>query len=74
MRNITLAIAALSAIAFVLPVIPASAEDAVIIRTDRDHDRDWQRHHHHKQIVVLHHKRIVVLKTHHDRDHDHDRN
>ncbi len=32
MRNITLAIAALAAIAFVLPVIPASAKDAVIIR------------------------------------------
>ena len=62
MRNITLAIAALAAIAFVLPVIPASAENAVIIKTDRDHDRDWQRHHHHKKIVVL--------KTHHDRDHD----
>jgi hypothetical protein len=64
MRNITLAIAALAAIAFALPVIPASAKDAVIIKTDRDHDRDWQRHHHHKKIVVL--------KTHHDRDHDHD--
>ena len=64
MRNITLAIAALAAIAFALPVIQASAKDAVIIKTDRDHDRDWQRHHHHKKIVVL--------KTHHDRDHDHD--
>jgi hypothetical protein len=63
MRNITLAIAALAAIAFVLPVIPASAENAVIIKTDRDHDRDWQRHHHHKKIVVL--------KTHHDRVRDH---
>jgi hypothetical protein len=63
MRNITLAIAALTAIAFALPVIPASAEDAVIIKTDRDHDRDWQRHHH---------KKVVILKTHHDRDHDHD--
>ena len=61
MRNITLAIAALAAIAFVLPVIPASAENAVIIKTD--HDRDWQRHHHHKKIAVL--------KTRHDRDRDH---
>lgn len=60
MRNITLAIAALAAISFVLPVIPASAEDAVIIKTDHDHD--WQRHHHHKKVVVL--------KTHHDHDHD----
>ncbi|HEY1311060.1 MAG TPA: hypothetical protein VGF02_08925 [Pseudolabrys sp.] len=64
MRNITLAIAALAAIGFVLPVMPASAENAIIIKTDNDHDRDWQRHHHHKKIVVL--------KTHHDRDHDHD--
>ncbi len=70
MRNITLAIAVLAAIAFVLPVIPASAENAVNIKTDRDHDRDWQRHHHHKKIVVLHQKKIVVLKTHHDNDHD----
>ena len=70
MRNITLAIAALAAIAFALPVIPASAEDAIIIRTDRDHDRDWQRHHHHKKIVVL--TTSIVITTHHDRDHDHD--
>ncbi|HZL41571.1 MAG TPA: hypothetical protein VFC45_14975 [Pseudolabrys sp.] len=66
MRKITLTIATLAAIGFVLPVMPASAENAVIIKTDRDHDRDWQRH--------QHHKKIVVLKTHHDRDHDHDRN
>ena len=68
MRKITLAVAALAAIGFVLPVMPASAENAVIIKTD--HDRDWQRHHRHNKIVVLHHKKIVVLKTHHDRDHD----
>ena len=64
MRNIIVAIPVLAAIAFVLPVIPANAEGAIVIKTDRDHDRDWQRHHHHKKIVVL--------KTHHDRDHDHD--
>ena len=62
MRKITLTIAALAAIGFVLPVMPASAENAVSIKTDSDLDRDWQRHHHHKKIVVL--------KTHHDRDHD----
>ena len=39
MRKITLTIAALAAIGFALPVMPASAEDAVVIKTDRDHDR-----------------------------------
>ncbi len=58
MRKITLAIAALAAIGFALPVMPASAEDAVVIKAD--HDRDWQRHHHHKKVVVIKH------------DHDHD--
>jgi hypothetical protein len=59
MRKFTLAIAALAAIGFALPVMPASAEDAVVIKTDRDHDRDWHRHHHHKKVVVIKH------------DHDH---
>jgi hypothetical protein len=67
MRNVTLAIAALAAIAFTLPVIPASAEDAIVIRTDRDHDRDWQRHHHHKKIMVL------TTHRDHDRNHYRDR-
>ena len=61
MRNITLAIAALAAIAFALPIAAANAEDAVVIKTHRDHHHDWYRHHHHKKIVVI---------RHHDHDHD----
>jgi hypothetical protein len=80
MRNITLAIAALAAIAFALPVTAASAEDAVVIKTHRDHDHDWYRRHH-KKIVVIghdrdrdhdwyrrHHQKVVILKRHHNRD------
>ena len=48
--------------AIALPNAPANAEDAIVIRNDRDHDRDWHRHH--KKVVVIKHDR------HGDRDHD----
>ena len=62
MRNITLAIAALAAVVFALPIATANAENTVVIKNHRDRDHDWYRHHHHKKIVVIKH-----------RHHDHDR-
>jgi hypothetical protein len=66
MRNFALAIACLAAVGFVLPAVPASAQDRVVVKTDRGHDRDrdWQRHHHKKVVVIKHRHRD------HD-DHDH---
>jgi hypothetical protein len=45
MRNITLTLAAVAAAAFAFAAIPASAEDAVVIKTDHPHH--WHHHHHH---------------------------
>ncbi len=56
MRNLVLAIVGLSVVAIVLPNAPANAEDAIVIRNDRDHDRDWHRHHHKKIVVIKHHR------------------
>ena len=68
MRNLVLAIIGLGVVAIALPNTPATAEDAVVIKSDRDHDRDHDRgwHRHHKKVVVIEHRR------HRDRDHDHD--
>jgi Ni/Co efflux regulator RcnB len=65
MRNLVLAIVGLSVVAIALPNAPANAEDAIVIRNDRDrdHDRDWHRHH----------KKVVVIKHHRHGDRDHDR-
>ncbi len=61
MRNLVLAIVGLSVVAIALPNAPANAEDAIVIRNDRDHD--WHRHHHKKIVVIKHHR-------YGDRDHD----
>jgi Spy/CpxP family protein refolding chaperone len=54
MRNITLTLAALAATAFALAAIPASAEDAVVIKTDHPHHHHWHhRHHHHEGAAVI---------------------
>jgi len=66
MRNITLAIAALAALGFALPVMTANADEAVVIKTHRDRDHDWYRHHHKKVVVITH-------RRHRDHDYpDHD--
>jgi len=71
MRNIAIGLAAIAAIGFVLPVSSATAQDAaVVIKTDRghdrDHDRDWRRAHAEKVVVIKH------RHHHHDWDRDHD--
>jgi hypothetical protein len=63
MRKFAIALAALAAVGFAIPLISsAKAEDTVVIKKDGDHDRDMHRHH--KKIVIIKHHR------HHDQDHD----
>ena len=63
MRKLAIALAALAAVGFAIPLISsAKAEDTVVIKKDGDHDRDMHRHH--KKIVIIKHHR------HHDQDHD----
>jgi Spy/CpxP family protein refolding chaperone len=55
MRNITLTLAALAAAVFAFAAIPASAEDAVVIKSDHPHHyHHWHhRHHHHEGAAVI---------------------
>jgi len=63
MRKFAIALAALAAVGFAIPLISSvKAEDTVVIKKDGDHDRDMRRHH--KKIVIIKHHR------HHDQDHD----
>jgi Ni/Co efflux regulator RcnB len=62
MQKLILSLAALSALALVVPyAAPAKAEDKVIIHKHHgDMDRDRNYHHHHKVVIIKH--------PHHDHD------
>ncbi len=64
MRKLIFTIAALGIVGLTVPAGSANAQSTtVVIKKDRDHDRDWRRHHA-QVVIVKHHRR-------HHWDHDH---
>jgi Ni/Co efflux regulator RcnB len=56
MRKIALAIAALAIAGFAAPNVQSANAETIVVKKDRDHDRDWGRHHH-KKVVIIKHRR-----------------
>ena len=61
MKNVTIALAAVLGVAFVVPTIQTAQAETVkkvIIKRghDRGHHYGWRNHHHAKKVVVIKHR------------------